>query len=214
VNNEIAAICPCPPVTASQSEFEDGFDVLNTGAAKVAGQCVYDLTSLRPLYADGDTDISPWRDAAGVIVYTPVASGPPIFLTNTGGNSIEWLNPFSDILTITGDTPDLSLTEWLVTDYMSDATGDSVPNQPTGTWQTIGTGSNSGANLCFDEDSVENGQACGSYIGALPYSDPNSGGEAWYDTENSSYWYRLTVTVYGVGGESDSVVVTCKIPGI
>lgn len=72
VNKDIAAICPCPPVLASQTEFEDALDAINTGAAKVQGYCVYDTTSLRPIWADGDTDVSPWRDAQGVIVYTPV----------------------------------------------------------------------------------------------------------------------------------------------
>ena len=59
------------PLGAPSADFQNAASAINT-QGKFLGVAVWDYGSAKPLYARGSTPTSPWQDAMGTIVHTPV----------------------------------------------------------------------------------------------------------------------------------------------
>ena len=60
------------PLKATTAQLEDVSDDVNISGLKELGQQVYNTTTTKPVYAQGTTPGSVWKDATGATVHTPV----------------------------------------------------------------------------------------------------------------------------------------------
>jgi hypothetical protein len=65
-----ARIAQFQPRTAATGDFTDAGSPTNT-VNKLYGTCVFNITTLMPVWATGPAANDPWKTAAGVTAHTP-----------------------------------------------------------------------------------------------------------------------------------------------